>query len=306
MKTSMLAVKTLSIATALLLAMPAVRAAEVAVVATTGMVADLVRGVGGDRVEVHQLMGPGVDPHQYRPTARDASRLSKADAIFYNGLNLEARMGELFERLSKRGGRVFAVTDSVPKDRLLPGEEADEIYDPHVWFDAALWAEAVKSVVEGLSEADPAGREDYVRNGESLRNRLLELDAWLKARAGELPPERRVLVTSHDAFGYFGRAYGFEVVGLQGMNTVSEASLADVSALAEFLRKRGAKAVFVETSVNPEALRRVADNAGARVGGELFSDAMGEPGDVRGGFDTGTHDGMLRHNMATIVEGLRP
>jgi manganese/zinc/iron transport system substrate-binding protein len=270
------------------------------------MVADLVRGVGGDRVDVHQLMGPGVDPHQYRPTAGDASRLAKADVIFYNGLNLEARMEELFERLSKRGGRVFAVTDSVPKDRMLPGQDADELYDPHVWFDAALWSETVKSVVDGLSEADPAGRDVYVRNGESVRDRLLELDAWLKARAGELPPERRVLVTSHDAFGYFGRAYGFEVVGLQGMSTVSEASLADVSAMAEFLKKRGAKAVFVETSVNPEALRRVAENAGVVIGGELFSDAMGAPGDVRGGFDTGNYDGMSRYNMATIVQALRP
>lgn len=306
MKTTSFVLNVFAMASALLLALPDIRAGGISAVATTGMVADLVRGVGGDRVKVHQLMGPGVDPHQYRPKAGDASRLAKADAIFYNGLNLEARMGELFERLSKRGARVFAVTDSIPKARLLPGGEAEELYDPHVWFDAALWAEAVKSVVDGLSEADPAGREVYVRNGESLRARLLELDDWLKARAGELPAERRVLVTSHDAFGYFGRAYGFEVVGLQGMNTVSEASLADVSALAEFLRHRGAKAVFVETSVNPEALRRVADNAGVRIGGELFSDAMGEPGDVRGGFDTGTHDGMLRHNMATIVEGLRP
>lgn len=215
-------------------------------------------------------------------------------------------MEELFERLSKRGGRVFAVTDSVPKDRMLPGQDADELYDPHVWFDAALWSETVKSVVDGLSEADPAGRDVYVRNGESVRDRLLELDAWLKARAGELPPERRVLVTSHDAFGYFGRAYGFEVVGLQGMSTVSEASLADVSAMAEFLKKRGAKAVFVETSVNPEALRRVAENAGVVIGGELFSDAMGAPGDVRGGFDTGTYDGMSRYNMGTIVQALRP
>ena len=306
MITTSLFPKLLSFASAILMALPLARAAEISVVATTGMVADLVRGVGGDRVEVHQLMGPGVDPHQYRPTAGDASRLKKADAVFYNGLNLEARMGELFEKLSMRGGQVYAVTDSVPRDRLLAGQEAKNLYDPHVWFDAALWAEAVPTVVEGLSKADPTGKNDYKRNGESMRARLRELDSWLRAQAGILPADRRVLVTSHDAFGYFGRAYGFEVVGLQGMSTVSEASLADVSALAEFLRKRGAKAVFVETTVNPETLRRVAENAGVRIGGELFSDAMGEPGDVRGGFDTGTHDGMLRHNMATIVEALKP
>lgn len=306
MKTSFLYLKAVSIASALLLSVPILRAAEVSAAATTGLVADLVRGVGGDRVEVHQLMGPGVDPHLYRPTAGDASRLAKADAIFYNGLNLEARMGELFERLAKRGGRVFAVTDSVPKDRLIPGEDADELYDPHVWFDAALWSQAVETVVDGLSEADPSGRDVYVRNGEALRARLLELAAWLGARAGELPQERRVLVTGHDAFGCFGRAYGFEVGALQGMSTISGASLADISALADFLRKRGARAVFVETSVNPGALRRVAENAGVAIGGELFSDAMGQPAEVRGGFDTGTHDGMLRHNMATIVEGQKP
>jgi manganese/zinc/iron transport system substrate-binding protein len=306
MKTTFLFPKLLSFASAILMTLSFARSAEIAVVATTGMVADLVRGVGGDRVEVHQLMGPGVDPHQYRPTASDASRLKNADAIFYNGLNLEARMGELFGKLSKRGGQVHAVTDSVPKDRLLAGEEAKDLFDPHVWFDAALWVEAVPTVVEGLSKADPGGKGDYERNGELLRARLMELDSWLRARAGELPADRRVLVTSHDAFGYFGRAYGFEVVGLQGMSTVSEASLADVSALAEFLKQRGAKAVFVETTVNPEALRRVAENSGAKIGGELFSDAMGETGDVRGGFDTGTYDGMLRHNMTTIVEALKP
>ncbi|MFM8363935.1 MAG: metal ABC transporter solute-binding protein, Zn/Mn family [Verrucomicrobiota bacterium] len=306
MKTTSLRARRVALAALLLMAMPFARAEKISVVATTGMVADLVRGVGGDRVEVLQLMGSGVDPHQYRPTAGDASRLSKADAIFYNGLNLEARMGELFERLSNRGGRVFTVTDSIPRERLIADKTAAGIYDPHVWLDAGLWAGSVDKVVEGLSQADPAGKDIYVQNGESLRARLRELDAWLKARAGELPADRRVLVTSHDAFGYFGRSYGFKVVGLQGMSTVSEASLADVSALSDFLRQSGARAVFVETSVNPEAIRRVAENADVKIGGELFSDAMGESGDVRGGFDTGTHDGMLRHNMATIVEGLKP
>jgi manganese/zinc/iron transport system substrate-binding protein len=288
-----------------LVVMPAC-AAQISAVATTGMVADLVRGVGGDRVEVHQLMGSGVDPHHYRPTAGDASRLKKADAVFYNGLNLEARMGELFARLGKRGGKVFAVTDSIPRARLMSPAGEGAAKDPHVWFDAALWADAVGAVVDGLSRVDPAGSGGYLRNGEALRLRLLALDSWLRERAGEISPTRRVLVTSHDAFGYFGRAYGFEVVGLQGMSTVSEASLADVSALADFLDRRGVKAVFVETSVNSDALRRAADNAGVEIGGELFSDAMGEPGDVRGGFDTGTHDGMLRFNMATIVEALQP
>lgn len=284
----------------------AARGGPVSAVATTGMVAELVRGVGGDRVEVHQLMGPGVDPHLYKPTAQDASRLAKADAIFYNGLNLESRMGELFGRLAQRGRKVFAVSDSIPKGRLLAEEGAKGVVDPHVWFDAALWAEAVPAVVAGLCGADPEGEESYVHNGKALRGRLLELDAWCKARAAELPRERRVLVTSHDAFGYFGRAYGFEVVGLQGASTVSEASLADVSALADFLGARNARAVFVETSVNPAAMRRVAEVAGVKVGGELFSDALGQPGDIRGGFDTGTYDGVVRYNMSGIVGALKP
>jgi manganese/zinc/iron transport system substrate-binding protein len=288
------------------LAAGALRGAPVSAVATTGMVAELVRGVGGERVEVRQLMGAGVDPHLYKPTAQDASRLAKADAIFYNGLNLESRMGELFGRLAQRGGKVFAVTDSIPK-ALLPAEEgAGGMADPHVWFDAALWAEAVPAVVGGLCEVDPEGEESYVHNGKALRGRLLELDAWCKAKAAELPQERRVLVTSHDAFGHFGRAYGFEVVGLQGASTVYEASLADVSALADFLKRRGAKAVFLETSVNPGTMRRVAEVAGAKVGGELFSDALGQPGDLRGGFDTGTYDGAMRHNMSVVVEALKP
>jgi manganese/zinc/iron transport system substrate-binding protein len=293
-------------AAGLLAAVSAAPADGISVVATTGMVADLVRGVGGNRVEVHQLMGPGVDPHQYRPTAGDASRLAKADAVVLNGLNLEARMGELFARIGKRGGKVFAVTDSIPRARLLKTAGSRDAVDPHVWFDAGLWADAVGAVVDGLSQVDPDGIGEYLRNGEALRARLLELDLWLRERAGELAPHRRVLVTSHDAFGYFGRAYGFEVVGLQGASTVSEASLADVSELTRFLGRRGVKAVFVETSVNSDALRRAADNAGVEIGGELFSDAMGEPGDVRGGFDVGTHDGMLRHNMSTIVEALQP
>lgn len=284
---------------------PLAQAGAISVVATTGMVADLVRGVGGDRVEVHQLMGAGVDPHVYKPTAGDASKLAKADAIFYNGLLLEARMGELFDRLAKRGGKVYAVSDSIPRDRLMASEEVKDLFDPHVWFDAALWAEAVPAVVNGLSATDPEGRADYEKNGAALRAKLLELDAWCRSRAAEIPSEHRVLVTSHDAFGYFGRAYGFEVVGLQGMSTVSEASLADMSALADFLRGKKAKAVFVETSVNPEAMKRVAENSGVKIGGNLFSDALGEPGEMLGGHDTGTYDGMMRYNTATIVEALR-
>ncbi len=274
------------------------------IVATTGMIADLVRQTGGERVEVHQLMGPGVDPHLYKPTARDASRLARADLIFYHGLNLEGRMGDLFTRLARQGRKVFAVTQSVPEDRLLEPEEFAGHYDPHIWFDAALWSTTVPAVVSALSEVDPDGAEIYRNNGETLQASLLALDEWCRSRAEELPEGRRVLVTSHDAYNYFGRAYGFLVVGLQGVSTVAETSLADMASLVDFIKEQNVPAIFVETSVNPAGIERVARDAGVRIGGELFSDALGEPGAVMAGHDTGTYDGMVRYNMTTILSAL--
>lgn len=282
----------------------AAAAAPLQVVATTGMVADLVRQTGGDRVEVHQLMGPGVDPHLYKPTARDASRLAKADLIFYHGLNLEGRMGDLFTRLARQGGRVHAVTESVPPDRLLEPEEFEGHYDPHIWFDAALWSTTVPAVVDALSAADPDGAALYRTNGEALTASLLALDAWCREQAAVLPEDRRILVTSHDAFNYLGRAYGFRVIGLQGVSTVSETSLADLTSLVDFVREQKVPAIFVETSVNPAGIRRVARDAGVRIGGELFSDALGAPGEMMSGHDTGTYDGMMRYNMSSIVGAL--
>jgi manganese/zinc/iron transport system substrate-binding protein len=274
------------------------------IVATTGMIADLVRQTGGERVEVHQLMGPGVDPHLYKPTARDASRLARADLIFYHGLNLEGRMGDLFTRLARQGRKVFAVTQSVPEDRLLEPEEFAGHYDPHIWFDAALWSTTVPAVVSALSEVDPDGAEIYRNNGETLQASLRSLDEWCRSRAEKLPEGRRVLVTSHDAYNYFGRAYGFLVVGLQGVSTVAETSLADMASLVDFIKEQNVPAIFVETSVNPAGIERVARDAGVRIGGELFSDALGEPGAVMAGHDTGTYDGMVRYNMTTILSAL--
>jgi len=282
----------------------AAAAAPLQVVATTGMVADLVRRTGGDRVEVHQLMGPGVDPHLYKPTARDASRLAKAGLIFYHGLNLEGRMGDLFARLARQGGRVQAVTASVPPDRLLEPEEFEGHYDPHIWFDAALWSTTVPAVVDALSAADPDGAALYRANGEALTASLLALDAWCREQAALLPEDRRILVTSHDAFNYLGRAYGFRVIGLQGVSTVSETSLADLTSLVDLVREQNVPAIFVETSVNPAGIRRVARDAGVRIGGELFSDALGAPGEMIDGHDTGTYDGMMRHNLSRIVGAL--
>jgi manganese/zinc/iron transport system substrate-binding protein len=272
---------------------------------TIGMVADLVKQVGSDRVEVDQLMGPGIDPHLYKPTSTDASRLSKADVIFYSGLMLEGRMGDLFARLARAGKKVYATTESVPEDLLSEPKEFEGHYDPHIWFDVSMWALTVPTIIKGLSEVDPASKEIYENNGAALMDRLAKLHQWCKDTAGELPENRRILVTSHDAYNYFGRAYGFKVIGLQGVSTVSEAALADMVNLVDFIKKQNVKAIFVETSVNPAAIRRVAEDAGVKIGGELYSDAMGNPGEMRGGCDTGTYEGMVRYNLTTIVNALK-
>jgi manganese/zinc/iron transport system substrate-binding protein len=213
-------------------------------------------------------------------------------------------MGELFSRLERSGRPVVALGDSLPADLLIAVGEGKEVVDPHIWFDAGLWAQTVPAVVAGLSAIKPEAEGDFAKRGQAVTASLQELDDWSRQQAKKIPQERRVLVTSHDAFGYFGRAYGFEVVGLQGISTVSEAGLAEVTALVDFLRERKIPAIFVETSVNPETLERVAEQAGVVVGGELFSDAMGEPGEERNGFAVGTYDGMMRYNVSLLVQAL--
>lgn len=276
------------------------------VVATTGMVADLVSRVGGNAVVVEPLMGPGVDPHLYRATASDVRRLQRADAIFYNGLKLEGRLEETLERIGERRGTVFAVTAMVAQERLLKeGDGPDAVADPHLWFDVSLWAETVPAVVAGLSKVAPARAAEFAARGEVVGRELAELHAWAVAKAAELSEAQRVLVTSHDAYSYFGRAYGFQVVGLQGLSTVNEAALADMAKLVDFIRERGLKAVFVESSVPKATIERIAEDAGVVIGAELFSDAMGAPGQLRLGYDVGTYDGMVRYNLTAIVEALR-
>lgn len=293
----------LSVCTAFALA--SLGAAPIRVVATTSMVTDLVRQVAGDRATVEGLMGPGVDPHLYKPTASDIIKLQRADVIFYNGLVLEGKMTDIFTRLARGKKPVYALTEAIDPERLLQPEEFAGHYDPHVWFDVELWSQCVGTVVEGLSAADPAGQAIYERQGAEVRRRLADLHAWATAKVAELPRERRVLVTSHDAYNYFGRAYGFTVVGLQGISTATEAGLADVTKLADFIRERRIKAIFVESSVPHATIERVAADSGARIGGELFSDAMGPPGQMENGYDLGTYEGMIKHNLTTIVEALK-
>lgn len=273
------------------------------VVTTTGMIADLVQNVGGEHVQVQALMGPGVDPHLYVASEGDVEALQTADIIFYNGLFLEAQLDEIMQQLAERK-RVVAVASGIDEAELLPWASYADEFDPHIWFDVKLWAQAAKTVRDTLVEVDADHAAAYQANAEALLQQLDELDAYVQEQAERVPAEQRVLITAHDAFHYFGRAYGFEVRGLQGISTASEAGAADVRDLADFIVERQIKAIFVESSVpvrNVEALQAAVQDRGFDVviGGSLFSDAMGSP-------DTpaGTYIGMVRHNIDTIVGAL--
>ena len=273
------------------------------VVTTTGQIADAARAIGGEHVEVIALMGPGVDPHLYVASEGDVARLQDAGLILYNGLFLEAQMADVLRQIGERKPSV-PVAERIPPQQLLPWANYADEYDPHVWFDVSLWMYAVEGVRDALIQTDPANAAAYEANAAAYLDQLAELDAYLKQKASTLPAEQRVLVTAHDAFHYFGRAYGFEVRGLQGISTASEAGAADVRDLADFIASRGIPAIFIETSVpvrNVEALQAAVHDRGADVviGGQLYSDALGSPDS-----DAGTYIGMVRHNMDTIVGAL--
>lgn len=279
------------------------RTGKVRVTATTGMVADLARRVGGDRVEVDALMGPGVDPHLFSASPSDLDRLRAADLVLYSGRGLEGKMGDIFTSLARKKP-VFAVTERIPDERLLSPPELQGHFDPHVWFDVSLWAETLPVVAQALSDVDPAHAAGYRARADAYREELLRLHDEVKAALATVPKERRVLITSHDAFRYFGRAYDLEVRGLQGVSTVQDAGVRDVQDLANLVAERRIKAIFVETSVSEAAIRAVQHAAkdkgqDVRIGGHLFSDAMGDkpPED--------TYPGMVRANVKTIVDALR-
>lgn len=274
------------------------------VTTTTNFITDTVARIGGADVEVTGLMGPGVDPHLYRASAGDVQTLREADLILYGGLQLEGRMAELLSELAERRP-TRAVTDDIPRDRLLaPAPGANEEYDPHVWFDVELWAQVSRTIADALCERDPARTAVYRSNLTAYLAELTELDSHVAARMRAIPPERRLLVTSHDAFEYFGHRYGLDVAGIQGISTAAEATTADVERVAELIAARGAPAVFVESSVprqTIDALIAAAARRGATVtvGGELFTDAAGSPGTPEG-----TYTGMLRANADLIADGL--
>lgn len=272
------------------------------VTATTGMIADLVKNIGGSHVEVTGLMGTGVDPHLYKPSEGDIAKLTEAEVIFYNGLHLEGRMGDIFVKMAAKKPTV-AVAEGIDPSLLL--ETSAQTEDPHIWFDVANWMKAAEVVKGALALADPANKADYEQNAEAYLKQLKELDDYARTQLATVPKAQRVMVTAHDAFSYFGRAYDVEVMGLQGISTAAEYGLADVQRLVDLLVQRKIKAVFVESSVPKRSIEALVEGARAKghtvvIGGELFSDAMGAEGTPEG-----TYIGMVRHNVDTIVKALK-
>lgn len=276
----------------------------VTVTATIGMVADVVRHVGGRRVLVKQICGSGVDPHLYKVTRDDVQALRSADIVFYSGLMLEGRMSDTLVK-EARQRPVIAVTEAIDESLLLEPDEFAGHYDPHVWMDVSIWSRGVDVVAEELSRFDPAGAETYRANADAYQQRLARLHAYGIKTIGTIPEGSRILVTSHDAFNYFGRAYGLEVLGVQGISTESEAGLQRINNLVKLLVERDVRSVFVESSVSPANMEALVE--GARAQGHrvqiadqaLFSDAMGKMGTYEG-----TYIGMLDHNITVVARGL--
>jgi manganese/zinc/iron transport system substrate-binding protein len=271
------------------------------IVTTTGMIADIVRNIGGEAVNVTALMGPGVDPHLYKASEGDVGRMANADIIFYNGLHLEGAMADVFSKLK---GKAFAVTKGIDRSMLIQPEEFEGVYDPHVWFDVRMWMMAVEFVRDKLIEHDRASAVIFDTETQAYLQQLAELHDYVFKLARTVPEKQRVLITAHDAFNYFGRSYGFQVMGLQGISTASEAGAADVQKLAQIIADRRIPAIFVETSVPDRSIKAVqaavkAKGFDVKIGGYLYSDAMGTEGTA-----AGSYIGMVTHNIETIVNAL--
>jgi manganese/zinc/iron transport system substrate-binding protein len=277
-------------------------------VTTVGMLADVVRAVAGDRAEVRSLVGTGIDPHTYSPTTSDVKSLQQADIIFYNGLLLEGKMTETLARLGERGQPVIAAAEQLSPDFLLHPDGTTGHADPHVWMDVQGWIQVTQVVSAALAKYDPANAAGYESNASAYIEQLRRLDEYAKKSIASIPTpganQKPVLITAHDAFSYFGRAYNMEVHGIQGVSTESEAGLQDIQRLIDLIVQRDVKAVFVETSVADKYVRSLVDGAAARgktitIGGSLFSDAMGQEGTYEG-----TYIGMIDHNVTMITRAL--
>jgi len=274
------------------------------VISTTGMIHNIVEEVGKEHIKSIDLMGPGVDPHLYKASAGDVKKLNEADLILYNGLHLEAKMIDIFKKLNKKKPAI-AVTASIPKKELLAPEDYDGFYDPHVWFDVSLWKYSVTTVTKALIELKPELRKEFITNQDNYLKKLDELDFWVKEQINLIPQNRRLLVTAHDAFGYFGKQYGIEVIGLQGISTAAEANTKDIQNVVSIIIKNNIPTIFIESSVPVRQINAVkaavkAKGNSVEIGQPLFTDAMGSA-------DTpeGTYIGMIKHNVISIVNGLK-
>lgn len=275
------------------------------IVTTTTMITDLVNNIGGDKVTVQGLMGSGVDPHLYKASEGDVNKLAHADIIFYGGLHLEGKLVDVFEKMGSRNIETIAVSDGLDQKTLIGSINFASNYDPHIWFDVDYWAQITKYVADKLSDASPENADFFHENAKKYEAELMALKEDLKETISTLPEEKRILVTAHDAFNYFGRAFGFNVVGLQGLSTATEAGVQDVQKLSAFIIENDVKAIFIESSVPKrtiEALQAAVKSKGhdVAIGGTLYSDALGNAGT-----EEGTYIGMFRYNVNTIVNALK-
>lgn len=276
---------------------------KLTLVCTTGMIADVVENIAENNVKIHCLMGPGVDPHLYRPTQGDMHILSQADIILYNGLHLEGKMTDLLARMHQRIA-TYAVANAIKKEQLL-ATYGETVFDPHIWHDVQLWMDIAYYIRDILQKHDPKHTETYKNNAEKYLATLQKLHSYATLEIQKIPEKQRILVTAHDAFRYFGKSYGMRVVGLQGTSTDSEISTRDMQELANYIVEHGIKAIFVESSVPHRSIQAVQQAVCARgwnvtIGPDLYSDALADNGN-----DDATYYGMIQHNVDAIVSVLR-
>ncbi len=275
------------------------------VVTTITMLTDLVKNIGGDAIEVQGLMGAGVDPHLYKASEGDVSKLSNADIIFYSGLHLEGKLVDVFEKMEARGKKTIGLGELLNKNDLIPSKLFASNYDPHVWFNIQFFKQFAENVTTVLVETDPKNADVFKENNRIYQEKLDALEIGVREKIETLPKEKRILVTAHDAFNYFGNEYGFEVVGLQGISTATEAGVQDVQRLSDFIITKKVKAIFIESSVPRRTIEALQEAVLSKkhdvvIGGSLYSDALGSAGTVEG-----TYIGMFNYNVKTIVDALQ-
>ena len=282
------------------------------IVVTTTQIRDLVKRITANRFDITAMMGPGVDPHTYKPTSRDILALSKADVIVFHGMMLEGRLSDILANLKKRGIRIHELTSTLTKKQVIfsDKDQMEGHPDPHIWFNPTNWSFVASEFTNMISEFDPEGKETYEKNLLTFTKEISEVKNWAITQINKIPKSQRKLVTSHDAFQYFGKSFGMSVVALQGISTTTEAGLGDRANLVDLIKRQKIKAIFIESSVNPDAINEVANECNVQVGGKLFSDALGAKNRYATGpegksFSTDTWSGMMIHNVNTIVNALK-